>query len=99
MSLEGNKILAAVLLGGIIVMTANYASKILIHPEGAGGAVSAAASCRCWGQGLPCCEQCFPAGSGHGGSPPQLRGQTGFRCGIEAGLQAPLTNSRRATVR
>ena len=37
MSLEANKIVGAVLLGGFIVMTANYVSKALIHPESGGG--------------------------------------------------------------
>ncbi len=34
MSLEANKVIGAVLLGGFIVMSANYISKALIHPEG-----------------------------------------------------------------
>ena len=37
MSLEGNKVLGAILLGGFLAMSANYVSKALIHPEGGGG--------------------------------------------------------------
>jgi cytochrome c len=44
MSLEGNKIIGAVLLGGFIVMTANYVSKALIHPESGDGHGSEAVS-------------------------------------------------------
>ena len=37
MSLEGNKVLGAILLGGFLAMSANYVSKALIHPETNGG--------------------------------------------------------------
>jgi cytochrome c len=37
MSLEANKVIGAVLLGGFIVMSANYISQALIHPEGGEG--------------------------------------------------------------
>jgi cytochrome c len=44
MSLEGNKVVGAILLGGFIVMSANYISQALIHPEGGDSHGAAVAS-------------------------------------------------------